>query len=194
MTIAENFKVDKSPTGLSRIVLEVLRDHFKVNSDHFVYKDPATANSLVIENATAYTRGTVQQRPGLFIKRGPIIFNKIAIGDQSMGGRRSEGTVEYQLELTGSHTIFCMSRTEGECEKLGEEASDVLIAFKPVIRKSFDFHRFEVASIGELGILEEENEVFAVPILVNYHFSCEWILKQESLKLKLSLMADVRPS
>jgi hypothetical protein len=190
MTIAENFGVDKSPTGLSRIILEVLRDQFKTNSKHFIYKEPATTDSLAIENSTAYTRGMVGMRPGIFIKRGPVLFNKIAIGDKSMGGHRSDGTVEYQLELTGSHTIFCLSRTEGECEKLGEEASDVLIAFKPVIRRTFDFHRFEVASIGELGILEEESEIFAVPILVNYHFSSEWQLKQESLKLKLSLLAE----
>lgn len=190
MTIAENFGIDKSPTGLSRIILEVLRDQFKTNSKHFIYKEPATTDSLAIENATSYTRGMVGMRPGVFIKRGPVIFNKIALGDKSMGGKRSEGTVEYQLELTGTHTIFCLSRTEGECEKLAEEVSDVLIAFKPVIRSTFDFHRFEVASIGELGILEEESEVFAVPILVNYHFSSEWTLKQESLKLKLSLMAE----
>jgi hypothetical protein len=190
MTIAENFGVDKSPTGLSRIILEILREQFKTNSKHFIYKEPATTESLAIENATAYTRGMVSVRPGVFIKRGPVIFNKIAMGDKSMGGLRSEGTVEYQLELTGAHTVFCLSRTEGECEKLAEEVSDVLIAFKPVIRQTFDFHRFEVASIGELGILEEESEVFAVPILVNYHFSSEWTLKQESLKLKLSLMAE----
>ena len=194
MTIADNFAVDKSPTGLTRILLEVLRDHFKVNSTSFIYAEPPTGESLTIENSTSFSRDKVGQRPALFVKRGPVIFNKIGIGDKSMGGRRSEGTVEYQLELTGTHTVFCLSRTEGECEKLAEEASDVLIAFKPIIRRTFDFHRFEVASIGELGILEEETEIFAVPILVNYHFSSEWTLKQESLKLKLSLKAEAGSS
>jgi len=48
-----------------------------------------------------------------------------------------------------------------------------------------------VTGIGEVGILEEESDVFVVPISVHYQFSAEWLIKQESLKLKLGLKADV---
>lgn len=192
MSLSENFKIDKSPAGVTRIILTILREKFADNLKDFVYKETDAPNSLIIDNASIFKPGTIQQRPAIYVKRGPFVFNKIAMGDRSLGGSVKDGTVEYQLNIVGSHTLFCMSRTEGEVERLAEAASDCLVAFKQVIRKNLDFNQFEVTTIGELGLLEEEQDVFVIPIVLNYMFNTEWQLKLESLKLKaISLTSKI---
>jgi len=179
--------IRKTPLVLQNILLEVLRNFFAGSSDQFQYSPDARHTKLIVEPAFRWNAQEVQVRPAVYIKRGAFQYARVSIDDVKSRDA-TEATTEYIMMANAMVTCMCISKVAGEVELLAEEVSEVLIAFKKAIREDFGFKKFEVASINEVGILEESSEHFACPILVTMQFEESWVVKLESLKLQQVLL------
>lgn len=119
-----------------------------------------------------------EKRPALIIKRNELKFVRYGIDNRYMGsGFVASGQKNtYAAGLQGSHTVFCMAGEGGEAEQLGAEVAQELMKFAPVVRVWLNMLRVELVGMGELSILEEATENFAVPVSIAYAFMEQWAL------------------
>lgn len=162
-----------------------MRAHFRNNSKQFIFDDDDLATKVIIERSCLFKSEAVQKRPAIYVKRGPISFPPRKVGfDDLQKYNAKTGESERAVFAAGSAVCFCISKQTGQVERLAEEVSEVLIAFKPIIRQDFGFTRFDVSSVGEIGVLEESTEFFAVPVITAFEYIEHWTLQYESLILR----------
>ena len=158
----------------------------------YLWKSSADS-SILIESITRWKPNETAARPALIIKRGPWRVERKGINDQNFGADNLDGYDRYSTFMHGSHTIYCITNTGAECEKLSAEVYRHLITFTPLIRQELKLHRFVVAEVGPLSELEESDEHFVVPISVTYSHEEAWTLKPQVPKLKRIVLTTFEP-
>lgn len=129
---------------------------------------------LAIESVTKWNPQLVESRPALIIKRNKMTWRRIAIDNRKHGYVDKKGRKSYAGLWIGSHTVFCISREGAECEKLGTEVYRELSQFAPAMRPVLCLMKLELEEYGEIGLLEEATEHFAVPVTIGYVFQDVW--------------------
>lgn len=179
----------KTPLVLTGIILQILKNWFKANSDQFKYVNNELESKLVIEPSFLWNPENCQNRPGLFVKRGgysPKGMGKAGMGDLLKLGKNAEA--QYTVLPACPLMIFCIGKMPGEVEELAWEASTVLIGMAPIIRKDFNFIGFDVDNVGEIGQVEEYKEFWTVPISITTRFAETWEVQQVAPVLKKVLV------
>jgi hypothetical protein len=171
-----------TPGGLAAIILEVLKNYFSVNSKQFRYSLDSTETKLAIQKSESFNPENTQKRPALYVKRGSIMVNRDVLGDGM--DRNPRGEKAMFVRLSGTITVYCLGRTGGEIDALVAEVMDCVLCFQTLISADFDFLRFKVNSIGEVGILEEYKEIFACPVVLEYDTDINYVLGVEALPIK----------
>jgi hypothetical protein len=152
-------------------------------------------SSILIESITRWTPERAGARPALIIKRNGWRVERRGINDE-LGINSSYddvGNSHYATFMTGSHTIFCLALSGGECEKLAAEVYRHLITFAPVIRRELNLHRFVLTEVGPLSGLDESEEHYAVPITVTYAHEESWTIQPHAPKLKRIVLQTFEP-
>jgi hypothetical protein len=186
----------------------LLRDHFSKASnlefnganyldetlelENYVWNEDNRDTRIKIESVWDYVLEDLQRRPALYVKRNKIQTQKSAIGDGFTAAPNTDGhgnvrnvPGRYQTRaILGSHTIFCVGGTGAEAELIGWEVFNHLHQFAQVIREEFRFHRFIVPEVGEVGLLEEFDDHFVVPVVVAYAAFPAWRVDVEAPWLK----------
>lgn len=144
-----------------------------------------TTTGIVIDSVYRWNPQQTEQRPGIFVKRGPWKILRYGIDDRKMIGYGApSGNQTYNNFTQGSHVLFCVANKPAEAELLGAEVYRELMMFGPMARRFFNFLRFVVTDVGELSLLEECAEHFVVPITVSYGAQDVWELAPNAPKLK----------
>lgn len=174
----------KTPINLVAIVMEVLSAHFQFNSQRFK-RDPADKvnSKLAVQQSHAFDTQQVMQRPGIYVKRGDIQFQRESLGDRLDVNAR-ESIVKYHKRQSGTILVQCLADTGGEAEELAQETLNLLQLCETLIANSFNFLTFQVAGISTVGQLEEHKEVFIVTITIQYADSRQWEIQLESVPVK----------
>lgn len=176
------------PWLVTGILRHVLTTHFSDADGLFLQqlKNRIWSNNeqtkIVIESTSVLRAVLAGQRPAILIRRDEWQSVKTAIGN--VAGMTDDGHFQYTKDCTGSHVLFCISKADVETEILAAEVYKYLLHFSPEIRCRFGFKMFELAKIGQLGILKEATDRFVVPITVVYGFSENWTLQQHAAPLK----------
>lgn len=180
--------IRKTPLVLTGIVLEILKNWFKTNSEQFKYDENKLETRIVIESSYKFDPADCQNRPGIYVKLGAI---------QPKGRGRAgfddvnsvyPDSVSYTAISNGTLTVFCVSKLPGEVSQLAAEVEDVLLCFSPLIRDDFKFDIFDLASINEIGKIEESIEFWTIPIQMVFGFNETWVIKELGLKIKKILI------
>lgn len=174
----------KSPLLLTGILLEIIKNFFKLEEGKFKYDpiDPV-ASKLIIEPAYLFTPDNCQNRPGIFVRREPLGYFKPRVGiDDAYSYNPIENSkgdlIEYAIMGDIAFSVLCVGKEPGEVEQLAAKATDVLIYYSPIIRREFIFKIFRVQEIGALSQLEEHKEFWMTPISLYATFSENWTIKQ----------------
>jgi hypothetical protein len=177
------------PQIVTGFFVELLRLHF---ADPASIENPLlqahpwtnnpTTTGILIEDATVWKPELAGFRSAIVVKRGRWQFQSRAVNNQS--AVTFEGHVEYSVPLIGSHTFYCLGREGAELELLATEVWKYLLHFQPVIRQTLQLLRFNVLDVGELGILAEATDRYAIPVPVAYSLMETWVLKEHSPLLK----------
>jgi hypothetical protein len=117
----------------------------------------------------------------------------MGIDNRMMGDHESSGCLVYDTFWLGSHTLFCLAGEGGEVEKLAAEVWGELIAFAGIMRGPANLLRMEVVEVGDVAVLEESSQHFAVPITVAYGFQQGWRVYPAARPLKSIDLAILQP-
>ena len=161
---------------------------------NYLWSADATKTKIQIEPIWRYNPRDVQRRPAIFVKRNSWKFERIALDDGMTIGSRKDaaGKVvnvdgDYHVKMIlGSHTIFCLGQSGDGAgsELLGQEVLNHFMMFGPILRQDLKLTRFTVTELGELALLDEFVEHFAVPVVVSYGMTMAWRLNQAAPWLK----------
>jgi len=182
-------KIRKTPLVLTGIVLQILRNWFRRNSEQFKYNDNDLESKVVIDPSFLWNPENCQNRPGIYIKRGGYIpkgMGKAGTDDLLKIGKHSDR--QYIVLPVCPVLVFCISKIPGEVETLAWEASQLLISLSPIIKRDFNFTAFDVERIGEIGKLNKYKEFWTVPIQVTTKFAETWELEEATPILKDTLV------
>ena len=99
-----------------------------------------------------------------------------------------DASSQYLIFPTCPFNIYCVSKLPGEAVKLGWEASTVLIAMSPIIKRDFKFSSFDVQNFGKVGKIDEYKDFWTVPIsLMTAFWEC-WEISQVAPRLQDTLV------
>ena len=188
------------PQIMTGLFVSLLRQHFASadNIESAIFQarlfrngpDEDGSTSVLIEDATVWTPGRTQLRPGIIIKRNGWEHQKRFTLD-STSGIDDQGNVQYTKLWRGSHTIFCIGREGAETEILVAETYRFLMHFGMVFRHYFGLLQFELLQIDALSMLEEEPENFVVPITVGYGWAESWTVQENIATLRDIRLSDI---
>lgn len=177
----EHPKTNKTSLALVAFFIDLLRNHFSFNTDYKYDKD-ISKSRLSIESSFATKSEGIGKRPAIYVKRGSVQYAKFVLGNRAAYVK--DGTTQYAIQQQGYITFLCLSSNPEEAELLSTEVAEFLQGFCLVIANEMDFLTLNVEAIGDLGILEEQKEIFAVPVNITYASVKSWGVWQESVKLK----------
>ena len=179
-------QIRKTPLVMTGIFLEILRGYFRTGSTQFRWTEETSESKVFIEPTHKLNFEEVQKRPALYVSRGDFqygIDNRVGWNDQ-LSTDPTTGRTEFTVLVNCVMQVIPVAKKAGEVERLAEEASEALLVFKQLVREDFGFLRFDLAAIGQLGILQEDSETFTAPIAVRTQFQEVWTIRRMTPKVK----------
>lgn len=142
----------------------------------YLWNDNPKLSKILIESAYKWKPEDIQQRPAVMVKRNPLQFIKLGIGNRVHNRVAETGFEEdqYIVGAEGSHAMVCLGTTGTEAESVAEEIWKTFLSFSEVIRQQLCLAAFMVSEIGPVSILEEWKQHFAVQVMLAYKIQYQW--------------------
>lgn len=177
--------VGPRPQVLNAIFRQWMVKHFSdlANIEHkslegYIWRPDIKTTGIYIATNTIYDPEAAGKRPAVVVKRNGWKNLRLGIDNRMMGVISSDGHEYYANYWQGSHTFFCMAGEGASAEILAAEVFRELNQFAPRIRPRIGLHRLEVTEVGEVYLLEESTENFAVPVTVSYVWEESWQIQE----------------
>ena len=178
---------------ITGIFLELMRAHFRKNSEQFTWTSDTSQTKLIIEPIQKLNFEEVQARPAVYVARGAVQYStrsRLAINDQA-GINLQTGNLKQKMLVSCAVQMIPVGRRMGEVERLAEEVAEVLLVFKSLIRQDYGFTRFDLAGISPLGVVQEDREYFTAPVTVQTEFTDAWAIEPFAPKIN-EILVDIR--
>jgi len=181
------------PSIMTGAILRILQSHFSrpTNIDNeqlrqAIWKpksdDPDEQSQIHIEPWHRYDADHLQQRPALYVSRGPVNVQRIVLRDRALT-RQSTRTgnlegVDYMKLIVARHQVICCSaKSDMAAEKLAEEVFYMLLEYGPAIQKDFKLGGFHVNAITQSQKIEDDHENYMVGVQILWTNAHGWKLK-----------------
>ena len=135
-------------------------------------------SKLLVEPASKWKVDSVQQRPGVFIRRQPWDLSHLGMFGSVYQGSDDPDRDRVEREVTGSHTIFCVSKTASEAEALAWEIVGQIEGFSTKISTDMELSTLRVVGVQDAAPLAESETHWVVPVNVGYAFHRSWYTQQ----------------
>jgi len=200
--------VDTSPSSICSLgqlplimtgaMLQILRQQFadlaNIRNSQLkdcLWTDDAKTTGIIIEPIGKW-QGAARQaagfRPALYVRRDAYKPVSYAIDDRHMGSASPRGAGEgahlvdtgqqYELAVTGGHTIVCLGSAEAQAEALGTEVFMNLLEFSPLIQRELNLSKFDVTELSPARMVKEEKDRWTVPVTTRFIYQHSWVLQQ----------------
>lgn len=181
-TKLNEFKDNKNLLNVSGLVLELLKDYFRINSQQFKYIDNDPVKSkILLDLHQQFNPEDCENYPGVYVKRETYIFRS--------KGKTISDVNNYLYSATGSEFIITNScgfsllvvgKEHGELELLANEVALFLTVFRLPILQYLDFLDILVQAVSDVQLLQEDKnyKVATVNLLTEFNFS--WVLNTEN--------------
>lgn len=191
------------PSYMTGVLLRLLEAHF-ADPDNIVdaalkgliwaaHGDNSVTTRILIEPYHRYEAKNIQQRPAIYVRRGPFQAQSFAIRDRSLTHlRRRTGNLEgsdFYKMMTGQHQIICVAKGPGDmaAERISEEVFYTLLEYAPAIKQDMKLGRFNTTTLSPTSLVDEDQQNYAAGI------SCTWITAHSwTLKTIAPILRDVR--
>jgi hypothetical protein len=182
-----------SPLLVSSLIVNPLRYFFANYSGQLGLTWNADEKISTIEIGTVndYNKIALESRPRIMVNRGTYRISKTGLTDsmaespdiyKAMG--KSERT--NLVFIDGVAQIIIEARNEGTCELITDMVSHFIVWARPLLCDTQGFNEFgmgmQVSDCMPAGV--ENTEKFQVAISFPYRMEEDWMVKQDSLKLK----------
>lgn len=118
-------------------------------------------------------RGARNYRPAIFVDRGVVTVQKLAINNEA--GRH----LESGLQAFGSIAkipieIDCVSESYADCSILGDTVWFYLLSCRNILSTSFGFHQIVEPVLGKTLPSEEDKQVFHTQVFCDVELVLRW--------------------
>jgi len=186
------------PVTMTGLFVQLMRQHFanpqSIENDAFrsrAWSKLACESGISILDSSVWDPAGAGKQPEIVVKRNKYTPIKLGIGD--LAGITTEGHKRYSVAMQGSHTLFATAKAGPEAEILGAEVYMFLLSMQQVIREKFSLLKFALVDVGEISILQEASNVYAVPITVAYAWEESWVLYEHAPILKRITLSSLIP-
>ena len=163
----------------------------------YLWTEDATTSKMLIEPSFKVDLKSVQQRPAILVKRGPVGMGYPGLGDgrhqpHLQGSGPMEGYltgIEYTTFVSGAHDLLCVGMNGAEAELLGWETFLKYATFKEVLKREAKLGKFIVSGLSPVQKLDENQENWVTVVSVAWKHTLEWTLNQDAPVLK-KIMSD----
>lgn len=146
---------------------------------------PGERTGILIESLWNWQPQTTGIRPAVIIKRNAQQNFRVGLADRYLGKPvDAQGFEHFATYWIGSCTLFCIGGNGLQAELIATEVQRHLTQFALVILESLDLKRFQVQSVGEISLVEEEAQHAMVPVTVGYAFEEKWMIRPNALPLR----------
>jgi hypothetical protein len=159
------------------------------------------ATELIISSAGAINTDTVEKRPAIVISRGPFGFGDTSI-DALKGLDWTDGKETRADLLSGSFTIYCISRIGEEAEKLALIVAKSIRYYRVTLQQAGFFNigiRVQIGEESPANTLlhgDSDEDFVAVPVSFPVYYEEGWTLEYPNAAsldaLKCTLNAVLR--
>ncbi len=174
------------------LLAKILKNHFcYVNNiidptlKQYVYSDNDNDSKIRIVFNTNFDAANAGKLPLIVIKRIGMEFRRIAMGDHGESGEENIGQSSFVRTVFGMHRVMCIAQTDGEVEKLAKEVFYTLNGLSPILLSDLPLLDFQVTKLGEVGMLDTQGKMLAIPIDLNYTYEYAWRILRIGPKVRL---------
>jgi hypothetical protein len=186
----EEFKnFSYSPLGISGLILNLIRDYFENNTKNFRYSTNEIESQIIIDLASQWRAEEGDNYPAIYIKRAQVGFRKEwqVMGDVYELLMKEDGlSYSFSVPVSAFYQIQILSRNYGEVEEIADEVSKFLLCFNHPIRSFFNFGRFNVTDISDVGLYREDNDIRICTITLDVYYGMIWKITKELPTLKVA--------
>jgi len=184
---------DTRPSIMTGVLLKLLQDHFSRSTNISNEKlreaiwrpdsaDEDAQSGIHIEPWRQYDATHIQQRPALYVSRGNVRVQRVALRDRALNhlSKRTgnqEGTDYMKLIVCQHQVIACSARNDMAAEKLAEEAFYMLLEYGPAIMEDFKLGGFHVVGMSQSQKIEDDHENYMVGVQILWTNAHGWKLK-----------------
>lgn len=177
-----------SPQVMTGLMIQFLVSHFRdaesiINPDlrGLVWSENPKENKIRITTLAKWSVKDAGQVPAIVVSRGPMQFERIAIGDTDASYREES---LFTRKVKGGYTISCVGGTPAESELLGFEVSEFLTIFSPAFRRRTPIYNIEVDQISQLVQIEEMSNKLGVQVGLHVEYPWTWSLSEQAPLMK----------
>lgn len=180
------------PSWITGYLQAVLQEHFSLPTNisneklrRLLWKEDSDAedaqSKIHIEPSYSYDVTHLQQRPALYISRGPVQTVRMAISDRVLTHLTRAGNYDGEdciRMLQGQHqVIVCGNKSEMAVEKLAEEVFYFLLEYHQPIAKDMRLSNFIVTGMTDIEKIDEDSENFMIGVQCAWMSAHRWTLK-----------------
>ena len=193
-----------SPSALLAVFTEIIRERFRVGNNLPWLWDgaavskpdaknlPGSPRKVLIEPAFSETSEARNVRPAIYIDRGPILPNKVAIAD-SAGQQLTTGMRAFYSVAQVPISVQVEASRKGESSVLADTVWFYLLAGIPDIRKAFDFQDISLPQLGQTTAVDRDKTAWVTPISFTVTTNLRWTtLPDGSLLTVASVQANAQ--
>jgi hypothetical protein len=163
--------------------LQILFSQREVGS--FKYDSDDTKTEIQISDQHTVDLEAVHVRPGIICVRGPLSWQGLGLGGNSMESRSmTTGSHTFSDLLTGSVAFSCISREGTEAEQLAHMVFNSFKFFRPVLQKQ-GFFTIKSLNIGGESLVVQEgdnDDLYVVPVYVTAQIQDRWTLRDDAAR------------
>ena len=179
-----------TPWTVQNICYEIIKNYMMLNTPQSlgykfsqVYDPDDLATGIFLQIAYHYKDSTIQKRPGVYVSRGPAVFQYPTLNQMTaINPKESEKTKLGIVNLPLNVSI--VGTNVGFTEQLAEYIFKIFLNHQENIRNDFLFRQFKLATVERPELYLESKDHFVVNVTLQTAFDMQTIIKGDDLKLK----------
>lgn len=149
------------------------------------YDDDDMKTEIQIKDIHAVDLTAVATRPMIVGVRGPLSWQGMGLGGNSMESRSMKsGDYMFNDLLTGSVAFSCISREGIEAENIAHLVFNSFKFFSPILKK-YGFFSIKSLNLGAEALIEQEgsdDKTTVVPVYVTAQIQDRWALSDDAAR------------
>jgi hypothetical protein len=182
--------LSQNTLAVTATFLVILRRYFSIRltglTSQWVYHEDPLQTRIFIEAAHNLVLEQVEKRPAIAVLRGGFSTRRATFGDKKVHEWPGLSTADiYSKEIQGTMGINVYSQKSGEAEAIANLVFELFITTEQLLEKEFKFKWLGDISIGTLGVSEEANAIFVVPLTISpVIYDMAWANTMQAPELK----------
>ena len=186
---------DKFTLDIVGSYVAVVRDRFKgseyVNFPWKFTEEPSSTR-IFIDAGSIDTYEPKDARPGIFIDRSSMVFQKLAINNMADYDIKTGKTGFYCMG-GGQVSIDCISSNRGESSTLGDIVATHILMSDDIFRAALGFRDMSPVTLGATQPWEKDDRTFVTRVTSEFTYDMSWQIDPLAKRLE-RIFGSVSPT